>query len=91
MKNLKLFINNEEYDFGGTVTFSFHPTNFSKMVFNDVIKKADNVYPKMLQNLNISREFSIATVWSNNDLIFLVLLIQLAVFRYYLTNQKHVQ
>jgi hypothetical protein len=71
MSNLRLFINDDEYDFDGLVSFSYHPTNFSKMIFNEVIKKSDNVYPNNLKNISISREFSVARVYDNNDLIFL--------------------
>jgi len=67
---LRLFISNEEYSFDGTVNFTLHPTNFSKMIFNNVIKKSDNVYPKMLGNILINREFSIAKVYDDNNLIF---------------------
>lgn len=70
-KTLKLLINGEEYDFSNNITFSFHPTNFSTITFNDVIAKKNNKFPLNIQNPNkVNREFTFAELWQDNQLIY---------------------
>lgn len=68
--NLKLFINNEEYDFDHNVSFEFHPTNFSSITLNNVIKKTNNVFPLNTSIINYSREFTIVELRQDDKPVF---------------------
>lgn len=55
----RLFINNEEYLFEDQITFEFHPTNFSSITFNDVIKKS---LINKIDEVFINREFTFVEI-----------------------------
>ena len=55
----RLFINDEEYLFDDKVSFEFHPTNFSSITFNGVIKKS---IINKLNEVFINREFTFVEI-----------------------------
>lgn len=69
-KRLKLIINGIEMDFSNNFSASAHPTNFSNMIFHEVIPKDKNFYPENLKVQNYAEEFSIGEVYAGDQLIF---------------------
>lgn len=69
-KNLKLFINSEEYDFNHEINFSLHPINFSYLTFNNVIAKRKNKFPMNVENIFVQREFSLVELFDGDQLIW---------------------
>ena len=85
---IRLFINGEEYDFDGTINFSFESSNFSSLTFNNVIKKSNNTYPKTLQIPQLISPFTYAEVWVNNKVEFIGLVNDLGRFKLGKSNLK---
>ena len=79
--NIRLFINNEEYDFDGKIDFSFESSNFSSLTFNNVIKKSSNVYPKTLETPELLSPFTYAEVMVNDKVEFIGLVNDLGRFK----------
>lgn len=86
--NIRLFINNEEYDFDGKINFSFESSNFSSLTFNNVIKKSNNVYPKTLETPSLLYPFTYAEVWVNDKVEFIGLINDLGRFKLRKDNLK---
>ena len=67
----QLFINGEEYDFNNEVRFYFHPTNFSSVTLNNVVKKENNSWPNITNIIDFKNEFTICELKQNNKTFFI--------------------
>lgn len=70
-KTFELYINGEKYDFEDNFSFYFHPTNFSNITLNNVVKSTNNNWPNITNIIDFKNEFTICELRQNNRTFFI--------------------